>query len=158
MGRLKIFGPRQSPTGAKSDGGGLAKKKSDWSQNCPPNAKLGLFLLFKHRIQFFNVLLSLKVVKFDTKMYLNFSNFRGRTLAGGGGQALVQKCWQMSDVGIDNIYARWGTLSPQENPWRKREEEVMGRFQERGGIWEDRWWRKTSWLSSKPTYYPHVKM
>ena len=28
--------------------------------------------------------MSLKVVKFDTKMYLNFSNFRGRTLAGGG--------------------------------------------------------------------------
>ena len=26
----------------------------------------------------------LKVVKFDTKMYLNFSNFRGRTSAGGG--------------------------------------------------------------------------
>ena len=25
----------------------------------------------------------LKVVKFDRKMYLNFSNFRGRTLAGG---------------------------------------------------------------------------
>ena len=29
------------------------------------------------------VLLSLKVVKFDRKMYLNFSNFRGRTSAGG---------------------------------------------------------------------------
>ena len=27
--------------------------------------------------------MSLKVVKFDTKMYLNFSNFRGRTSAGG---------------------------------------------------------------------------
>ena len=29
-------------------------------------------------------LLSLKVVKFDTEMYLNFSNFQGRTWAGGG--------------------------------------------------------------------------
>ena len=28
--------------------------------------------------------MTLKVVKFDTKMYLNFSNFRGRTWAGGG--------------------------------------------------------------------------
>ena len=38
----------------------------------------------KHEIHLFKVLLSLKVVKFDTKMYLNFSNFRGRTSAGGG--------------------------------------------------------------------------
>ena len=45
MGDLKIFGPCWSPTGTKSDGGGLAKK-SDWSRNCPPNAKLGHFLLF----------------------------------------------------------------------------------------------------------------
>ena len=43
--------------------------------------------------------MSLKVVKFDTKMYLNFSNFRGRTSAGGGGQALVQKQGQVSDGG-----------------------------------------------------------
>ena len=42
--------------------------------------------------------MSLKVVKFDTKMYLNFSNFRGRTSAGGG-QALVQKWGQVSDGG-----------------------------------------------------------
>ena len=47
------------------------------------------------------VLLSLKVVKFDTKMYLNFSNFRGRTSAGGGGQALIQKRGQVSDGGGD---------------------------------------------------------
>ena len=46
-GGLEIFGPRQSPTGTKSDGGGTCEKKSDWSQNCPPNAKLGHFLLFK---------------------------------------------------------------------------------------------------------------
>ena len=44
-GELKIFGPRLSPTGMKSDGGGGGGtcKKSDWSQNCPPNAKLGNF-------------------------------------------------------------------------------------------------------------------
>ena len=40
-----------------------------------------------------------KVVKFDTKMYLNFSNFRGRTSAGGGEQALVKKWGQVSDEG-----------------------------------------------------------
>ena len=33
----------RSPMG----GGDLQKKKSDWSQNCPPNAKLGLFLLLQ---------------------------------------------------------------------------------------------------------------
>ena len=43
--------------------------------------------------------MSLKVVKFDTQMYkLHFSNFRGRTSAGGG-QALVQKWSQVSDGG-----------------------------------------------------------
>ena len=42
--------------------------------------------------------MGLKVVKFDTKMYLNFSNFRGQTSAGEG-QALVQKRGQVSDGG-----------------------------------------------------------
>ena len=62
------------------------KKKSDWSQNCPLNAKLGHFCYFKHEIQLFKpeVLLSLTEVKFDTKMYLNFSNFREQTSAGVG--------------------------------------------------------------------------
>ena len=110
-GELKIFGPRRSPTETKLDGGGLAKK-CDWSQTCPPNAKLGHFLLFKHEIQPFKVLLGLKVVKFDTKMYFKFSNFRGQTSAGGGGQALVQKRGQVSDGGIDNIFARWGDPHP----------------------------------------------
>ena len=50
-GDLKIFGPRRSPKGMKSgrwnqSGGGDLWKKSDWSQNCPLNAKLGHFLLF----------------------------------------------------------------------------------------------------------------
>ena len=65
--------------------------------------------------------MSLKVVKFDTKMYLNFSDFRGRTSAGGGGgQALVQKRGQVSDGGgIGKIFAGWGgpPSPPQEkNP------------------------------------------
>ena len=64
-----------------------------------------------YEIQLFKVLLSLKVVKFDTKMYLNFSNFWGRTSVGGG-QALVQRRGQVLDGGIDKIFAGWGTPSP----------------------------------------------
>ena len=49
-------------------------------------------------------------------MYLNFSNFRGRTSAGGG-QALVQKRGQVSDGGIGKIFTGWGTPSPpRKNP------------------------------------------
>ena len=59
--------------------------------------------------------MSLKVVKFNTKMYLNFSNFRGRTLAGGG-QALVQKQGQVSDGGIDKIFTGWGDPPGEKNP------------------------------------------
>ena len=60
--------------------------------------------------------MSLTVVKFDTKMYLNFSNFRGQTSAGG--QALVQKWGQVSDGEIYKIFAGWGDpQSPQDkNP------------------------------------------
>ena len=42
--------------------------------------------------------MSFKVVKFDTKMYLNFLKFSGTNL-GWGGQALVQKRGQVSDGG-----------------------------------------------------------
>ena len=42
-------------------------------------------------------------------MYLNFSNFRGQTLAGG--QALVQM-----GGGIDKIFAGW-EVPPGKNPW-----------------------------------------
>ena len=62
--------------------------------------------------------MSLKVVKFDTKMYLNLSNFRGRTSAGGG-QALVQKRGQVSDGGDWQNFCRMGDppVPPQEkNP------------------------------------------
>ena len=55
------------------------------------------------KYSFLKVLLSLK----KTKLYLSFSNFRGRTSAGGE-QALVQKPGQMSDGGIGKIFAGWG--------------------------------------------------
>ena len=51
-------------------------------------------------------------------MYLNFSNFRGRTSAGGG-QALVPKRGQVSDGGDWQNFRRMGGTpqSPQEkNP------------------------------------------
>ena len=76
----------------------------------PVGSKIRPFfaILSMKEIQLFNVLLSLKVVKFDTKMYLNFSNFRGRTSAGGGGQALVQKRGQVSDGGFWQNFRWWG--------------------------------------------------
>ena len=46
--------------------------------------------------------------KFDTKMYLNFSSFRGRTSAGGGGQVSVQKRGQVSDGGDWQHFCRMG--------------------------------------------------
>ena len=63
--------------------------------------------------------MSLKVVKFDTKMYLNFSNFRGRTSAGGGDKPWSKNRdkWWMG--GIGKIFARWGDppqSSPGKNP------------------------------------------
>ena len=58
--------------------------------------------------------MSLKVVKFDTKMNLNFSNFRGRTSAGGGGggQALVQKWEQVLDGGLTTFLPDGGPPVP----------------------------------------------
>ena len=50
-------------------------------------------------------------------MYLNFSNFQGRTSAGGGGQALVQKRGQVLDGGIGKNFARWG--EPPVPPGKK---------------------------------------
>ena len=42
MGVLKIFWSPSVPDGDKVDRGvGELQKKSEWSQNCPPNAKLG---------------------------------------------------------------------------------------------------------------------
>ena len=60
-----------------------------------------IFCYFKHEIQLFKVLLSLKGVKFDTKIYFNFFKFLGTNLGGGGGggQALVQKWGQVLDGG-----------------------------------------------------------
>ena len=63
--------------------------------------------------------MSLKVVKFDTEMYLNFSNFRGRTSAGRG-QALVQKRGQVSywdGEGLAKFSPDVGT--PQSLPRKK---------------------------------------
>ena len=98
-------------------GGGLVKnpteaKTAHLMQNWP------IFCYFKHEIQLFNVLFSLKVVKFDTKIYLNFSNFRGRTSAGG------DKPWSKNGDkcqmgGIGKIFARWGdppSLPPGKKP------------------------------------------
>ena len=81
-GGLKIFGPRRRPTGTKSDGGTCEKNPTE-AITAHLMQNLVIFCYFKHEIQLFKVLLSLKV-KFDTKMYLIFSNFQGRTSDGGG--------------------------------------------------------------------------
>ena len=67
--------------------------------------------------------MSLKVVKCNTEMYLNFSNFRGRTSTGG--QALVQKRGPVSDGGIDNIFAGWGPSVPQEKTLRSHAVNIL---------------------------------
>ena len=71
--------------------------------------------------------MSLTVVKFDTKMYLNFSNFRGRTLAGGG-QALVQKRGQVSDGGDWQNFCRMGgppQSPPGKKPWLNSSSNIL---------------------------------
>ena len=59
-------------------------------------------------------------------MYLNFSYFRGRTSAGGGEQALVQKRGQVSDGGIGKIFAGWG--DPPSPPRKKRKPALERHF------------------------------
>ena len=61
-----LVGPRRGRS--RMGEGTWQKKNLNWSRNCPPNAKLGHFCYFKHEIQLFKVLLSLRVVKFDTKI------------------------------------------------------------------------------------------
>ena len=84
-----------------SDVGGLAKKIPTEAKTAHLMQNKAIFCYFKHEIQLFKVLLSLKVVNFDTKMYPNFFKFLGTNLGwgGGGGQALVQKRGQVSDGG-----------------------------------------------------------
>ena len=48
-------------------------------------------------------------------MYLNFSNFRGQTSAGGG-QALVQKWGQVSDGGDWQNFRQMGGTPPSPPP------------------------------------------
>ena len=109
-GDSKIFHPREVD-GETCENNQTEAETAHLMQN------QAIFCYFKHEIQLFKVLLSLKlikIVKFDTKIYLNFSNFWGWTSAGGG-QTLVQKWGQVSNGGIDKIFTRWGTpQSPHE--------------------------------------------
>ena len=69
--------------------------------------------------------MSLKAVKFDTKMYLNFSNFRGRTSAGGGGTSLGPKTGtSVRWGGIGKIVAGWGG-PPQEKTLHRHHGHIM---------------------------------
>ena len=97
----------------KSDGGGeLAKKNLTEAKTVHLMQNQAIFCYSKHEIQLFKVLLSSKVVKFDTKMYLNFSNFQRRTDRRGGGDKPWSKNGDKCRMGgIDKIFAGWG---PQE--------------------------------------------
>ena len=81
MGGLKIFGPRdevgwgEGTTCEKN----LTKAKTAHLCKIRP-----FFAILSMKYSFLKVLLSLKVVKFGTKMYLNFSNFGGTNLSWGG--------------------------------------------------------------------------
>ena len=81
MGGPQNFRSPSVPDGALVDGGTCEKNPTE-AKTTHLMQNQAIFCYFNHEIQLFKVLLSLKVVKFDTKMY-NFSNFRGRTSAGG---------------------------------------------------------------------------
>ena len=114
-------GPRRGRS--RMGGGGTCEKNLTEAKTAHLMQNKAIFCYSKHEIQLFKVLLSWKVVKFDTKMYSNFSNFRGWTSAGGG-QALVQKRGQVSDGGDWQNFRRMGgtpPVPPQEknpaHPW-----------------------------------------
>ena len=110
---LKILVPI-GPRRGQSRMGGTCEKNMTEAKTSHLMQNYAIFCYLKHEIQLSKVLLSLKVVKFDTKMYLNFSNFRGRALAGGG-QSLVQKRGQVSDGGDwQNFHWMGDPQSPQE--------------------------------------------
>ena len=114
-GELKTFGPRRSPKGTKSDGGGNLRKKSDWSQNCLLNAKLGHFLLFLAWNTAFYGTFELKSSQIWHKNVFKFFKFSGTNLCWGW-QALVQKRGQVSDRGGDwqNFRRMGGPPSPPQ--------------------------------------------
>ena len=121
-GGLKFFRPRWSPTGTKSDGGGLAKTNpTEAVGNCPQCKIRPLFAILSMKYSFlryiWKFIWSLKVVKFDTKLYSNFSNFQGRTSAEGGGGG--NKPWskngdrcRMGGGGLTKFSPDRGTPSP----------------------------------------------
>ena len=109
---LKIFG---LPDGDEVGwgGGGLQKNRTE-AKTAHIMQNYAIFCYFKHEIQLFKVLLSLKNSQIWPKNVFKFVKFSGTNL-GWGGQALVQKRGQVSDGGIDKIFAGWGDpQSPQE--------------------------------------------
>ena len=64
-------------------------------------------------MKYIKVLLSLKIVKFYTKMY--FSSFWGQTSAGGGNKPRSKTGDKCRIGGIDKTFAGWGEPpSPKE--------------------------------------------
>ena len=79
-----------SPTGTKSDGGGDLRKKSE-AKTAHLMQNYAIFCYFKHEIQLFKVLLSLKISQIWHKNVFKFFKFSGTNSAGGGGPSLGLK-------------------------------------------------------------------
>ena len=120
--KFLMGGPQNlwSPSGTygDKDGWGGLRKNPTEAKTVHLMQNKAIFCCFRHEIQLLKVLLSLKVVEFDTKMYLNFSNFWRRTPAGGG-TSLGPKMGTSVGWGIDKIFAGWGPPIPPPPPGKK---------------------------------------
>ena len=116
-GDSKFLVPIGLRWGQSRMGGGTLRKNSTEAKTAHWCKVRPFFFYFKHEIQLFKVLPSLKVVTFCTKMYLNFSDCRGWTSAGGGAKPWSKNGDKCRMWGVDNFFARWGDpQSPQKKP------------------------------------------
>ena len=114
MGGTQNFGPRRG----RSQMGGDLWKKIRLKPKMPTYCKIRpFFSYFKHEIQL-KVLLSLKVVKFDTKNVFKFFKFSGTNLGWGGDKPWSKNGDKCQMGGIGKIFAGWGG-PPQSPPGKK---------------------------------------
>ena len=108
-------GPRW---GRSRMGGGDLRKKSDWSQNCPLNAKLAHFLLFWAWNTAFKCTFQLKSGQIWHKNVFKFFKFSGTNLGWGGDKPWSKNGDKCQMGGIGKIFAGWGG-PPQSPPGKK---------------------------------------
>ena len=116
-GDLKIF------RGWSRMGGGDLRKKSDWSQSCPPNTKSGHILLFWAWNTVFWGTFELKSRQIWHKNVFRFFKFSGMNLGWGGGTSLGPKMGTIFEWGGDLQNLRWMGDLPvppgKKKPWVK---------------------------------------